>query len=130
MSAYAYSYLISRWHRTKINSAFSSWEELAQRFPQGSALGSFLFNIYLNDLFYLSECTKVCNFAGDSNFYACNKDLSSLINRLEHDSLLAIEWIENSLSAIEWIENNHYKTKPRKVPYLGINKPKLLTDWS
>ena len=72
----------------------------------------------------------MCNFAGDSNFYACNKDLSSLINRLEHDSLLAIEWIENSLSAIEWIENNHYKTKPRKVPYLGINKPKLLTDWS
>ena len=45
-------------------------------------------NIYLNDL---SEYTDVCNFADDTTFYTCNKDLSSLINRLEHDSLLAIE---------------------------------------
>ena len=60
----------------------------------------------------------MCNFAGDSTFYACNKDLSSPINRLQHDSLLAIEWIENSLSKIEWIENNHSKTAPRKVHIL------------
>ena len=29
-------------------------------------------------------------------FFACEKDLNSLINRLEHDSLLAIEWFENN----------------------------------
>ena len=53
-------------------------------------------NIYLNDLFHLSEYADVCNFADDTTFYACNKDLSSLINRLEHDSFLAIEWFENN----------------------------------
>ena len=62
------------------------------RGSQGSAIGTLLFNIYLNDL---SECTEVCNFTDDTNFYASDKDLSSLINRLEHDSLLAIEWFEN-----------------------------------
>ena len=38
----------------------------------------------------------MCNFADDTTFHACDKDLSSFINRLEHDSLLAIEWFENN----------------------------------
>ena len=52
---------------------------------------SLLFNIYLNDLFSLAKSTKVCNFVDNKAFYACDKDLSSFINRLEHDSYLAIE---------------------------------------
>ena len=64
--------------------------------PQGSVLGPLLFNIYLNDLFYIAESTNVCNFADDTTFYACDGDVSSLINRLEHDSYLAIEWFENN----------------------------------
>ena len=39
----------------------------------------------------------MCNFADDTTFYACDKDLCSLINRLEHDSLLAIDLFENNL---------------------------------
>ena len=64
--------------------------------PQGSVIGPFLFNIYLNDLFYIAESTNVCNFADDTTFYACDKDVNSLINKLKHDSCLAIEWFENN----------------------------------
>ena len=46
-------------HRTKINSVFSSWEELTQGVYQGSVLGPLLLNINLNDLFYLSKYTEV-----------------------------------------------------------------------
>ena len=66
-------YLSNRWQRTKINKSFSSWAELVQGVPQGSVLGPLLFNIYLNDLFYLAESTEVCNFADDTTFFTCDK---------------------------------------------------------
>ena len=67
---------------------------------------------FCSNLFYHSECTKVCNFADGTTFYACDNDLSSLINfnRLEHDSLLAIEWFEN----------NNMKQNQKKVSSLSF----------
>ena len=91
------NYLSNRCQRTKINKKFSPWVELMV-VPQyqRSALGLLLFDIYLNSVFLLVESTGVCNFADDTTFFACEKDLNSLINILEHDSLLATEWIENN----------------------------------
>ena len=69
---------------------------MVHRVPQRSVLDPLLFNIYVNDLFYLAESTEVCNFADDKTFFACNKDLKTLISRLGHDSHLAIEWFQSN----------------------------------
>ena len=69
---------------------------MLQGVPQGLVLDPLLFNIYSNDLFFLVDYTKVCNFADGTTFFACDKDLRSLINRLEHDCFLAIEWLQNN----------------------------------
>ena len=85
------SYLTNRWQRTKVNTNFTSYSELLIGAPQGSVLGSLRFNIYINDLFHITEMTNTCNYADDTTFHACDSsDLESLIQRLEHDSVLAI----------------------------------------
>ena len=82
--------------RTKINKSFSSWAELIQGVLEGSVLGPLLFNIDFNDLFYPAESTEVCNFADGTTFFACGKDLKTLISRLDRDIHLAIEWFESN----------------------------------
>ena len=91
-----HSYLTKRWQRTKINSSVSTWSEFLQGVPEGSVLGSILFSICLNDLFYLTEMTQVCNYVDDTTFYVYDKDLNTLINRLEYDTALAVEWFKNN----------------------------------
>ena len=89
-------YLFDRWKRTKISGNVSYCAELLQGVPQGSVLGSLLFNIYINDLFYLTEMTDVCIFADDTTFFACDSDLKHLMERLKHNAKLVIKWFENN----------------------------------
>ena len=59
-------YFSDRWQRTKINSSFSSWSLILCGMAQGSVLGPKIFNIYINDLFYLFIYTFICNMADDT----------------------------------------------------------------
>ena len=88
-------YLSNRWQRTKINTSFSSSTDLLQGVPQGSVLGPLLFNIYLNDLFFFLDC-NVCNFAEDTTSFICNKNLDLVLNELERNSSIAIDWFQNN----------------------------------
>ena len=38
----------------------------------------------------------MCNYADETTFHVCDMDLENLVRKLEHDSLLAIEWFESN----------------------------------
>ena len=85
------SYLSDRWQRVKINNSYSTWSALLIGVPQGSVLGPLLFNLYINDLFYLID-TDVCNFADDTTPYAVDMCLAKLMAKLELAAEKALNW--------------------------------------
>ena len=79
-----------------MNGAFSEWQETKLGVPQGSVLGPLLFNIYINDLFYLLKDADICNYADDTTIYVCDNHLKNIQNRLERDALKLSGWFHEN----------------------------------
>ena len=62
-------YLRNRQQRTKIDNAYSSWQNILYGVSQGSILGPSLFNIDLCDLFFIMNHEDIANYADDNTPY-------------------------------------------------------------
>ena len=93
-------YLNSRKQRKKVGSSYSKWSELKHGIRQGSILGPLLFNIFINDLFFVKEKSDIFNFAEDNTFYSWGANLKTVLENLEHDTSKLLYWFKiNSMKA-------------------------------
>ena len=79
-----------------------------------------MFNLYFINLFYFFDNTEASNFADDTDLYACDTDLESLIYRLEHNALIAIEWFESNYMKINEAKS-HFLISGNKHEHLFLN---------
>ena len=86
------SYLTGRRKRVKVNGSFSSWKEVKLGIPQGSVLGPLLFNVFINDVFFLLNEIEICNYTDDTAIYCPHQELQEVTITLENDTARLSTW--------------------------------------
>ena len=114
-----FSYLENRQY--KMQGVTSEWVSINRGVPQGSVLGPLLFNIFLNDLFYVKINGIICNYADDNHLANHANSLTELKSSLEHDCTLATSWFDD----------NYMQTNVDKFQFLtltrGISSPLIIS---
>ena len=87
-----YSYLKRRKQNMKIDEIFSSFQTLLSGVPQGSILGTILFNIFLKNLLTVLKKSQLYNFADDNTISAVSKSTDDLLITLKSESELPVKW--------------------------------------
>ena len=104
-------YQSQRKQRVKIGSVRSSWADLHKGVPQGSILGPWLFNIFINDLFLFIEKCSLYNYADDNTVSYSVPCLSDVLSSLQSDCN----------RAIKWFINNGMKANPDKFQFMILS---------
>ena len=89
-----HSYLSNRKHRVRIGSHLSSWLDILLGVPQGSILGPLLFNIFINDLFYIIK--QISNFADDNTLSAVGSNIDEVNFNLLRELRIVLDWFRHN----------------------------------
>uniref|UniRef100_A0A669B1C7 Reverse transcriptase domain-containing protein n=1 Tax=Oreochromis niloticus TaxID=8128 RepID=A0A669B1C7_ORENI len=93
------SYLTGREQYVSIGHYHSEKLGITCGVPKGSVLGPKLFNVYINDIFDVSQVLKLILFADDTNIFFSSNDYTDLVMTVNRELKLIKKWMDiNKLS--------------------------------
>ena len=101
-----------RRQRVKISGDVSNWSTINRGVPQGSVLGPLLFNLFLNDLFFVKLSGKIANYADDNHLYNKNECIENL----------KIDLVNDANAAVTWFHENHMIANPDKFQCIMLSR--------
>ena len=114
---------LSNWkQRTKINTEYSSWEEILFGALQGSILGPLLFNVFLCDLVLIINNTELASYADDNTSYAVGSNIEELIVKQQNSSKILFQWLSDNEMKSNPDKCNTTCSTSKKVSLIVENK--------
>ena len=91
-----------------VKQSYSKWPEIKLGIPQCSILRPLLFNIFIDELFFVIKKSDICNFANDNALYSCG----AVLQNLKHDAH----------KLLDWFKINSMKANPEKFQFMILSK--------
>ena len=100
------SYLCNRHQRVKLGDVRSEWSTVTKGVPQGSILGPLLFNVFINDIFFLDCNCHIYNYADDNCISYSSDTIDDIRKFLTKDIIVFMNWFKQNSLKVNPVKNS------------------------